>query len=368
MEKTLIILDVEGPQVLNDNAQELIVHLAKEFPSWENVRHWLVIRPEEKEKHMTLGEIIGTRFFARISNIDDIWGDFHRILQDPAYSSGHTLKVILPFMKALGATYRSLYEFSQQSLRLVSNVKSVIAELNEHCNVWMVSTSYEFFIRAYCDFIGFPFERAYCTKVDQRDFDGLTINRDESYWLLEFMKQVAAMPIIKYNEKTGEVIPEHQEYYGQITSFIWDRVYNIPVGKLLRIVHPVGQTQKREAAEKILSDTAIPLSKTMGVGDSQTDLQIAQLLRDEGLMVMFNGKGKVCGQSGIMCIGEDANTVREVAHRFSEYGREETIRYYTSSSRGEGIHAVTPENINELEQLSVKKRKEFRGVHIGELT
>lgn len=32
------------------------------------------------------------------------------------------------------------------------------------------------------------------------------------------------------------------------------------------------------------------------------------------------------------------------------------------------LAAVTPENIGWLEELSVEKRKEFRGVHIGELT
>jgi len=32
------------------------------------------------------------------------------------------------------------------------------------------------------------------------------------------------------------------------------------------------------------------------------------------------------------------------------------------------LTAVTPENIVELEPMSIKKRKEFRGIHIGDLT
>lgn len=385
LKKILIILDIEGPQVLNDNAQELMVFLAKMFRDWDKILPHIVITAlDEKEEEMAVGEIIGARFFRAISNIDDIWGDFHRIPKDPTYSSGHTLKVILAFLKALNANYQSMYKFSRESLRLIPNAKSVIPRLDEKYIVWMVSTSYEFFIRAYCDFIGFPFKKVYCTKVDRDKFDSIVIAQDEKIELLEFMKEVAVIPVIKYDKKTGEVIPKHQKYYDRITSFIWNYVYNISAGELLRIVHPVGQTQKREAAEKILSDTTISLSKTMGIGDSQTDYQIAQLLRGRGLMMVFNGKGKVCSQSDIMYIGDNAEVIEEVADLFAEGGREAVLKKYTLpepirdekgllkglgyAAKSGGLLVVpTEENIETLEKMSVQKRKEFRGV-VGGLT
>lgn len=344
----LVALDNEGPQTLNDNAQENTVALAKECG---------------------LGEQFGVEFYKRLSNIDDIWGDFHRIAKDPSYSSGHTLKVILPFYRAMGATSQWLYDFARRSLRIVPNIDDVLTTLSRKYNVWMISTSYEFFIRAFCDKVGFDFAKVRCTFV--KEFDEIPITHYELALLLTFMEEVAKMPVIEYDGKTGEVILDHQVYYDRFTSFIWNTVYTMPVGELLRIVHPVGQAQKREAVEEICREFGVPKSKVIYVGDSQTDVQVVEGLRGEGLTMMFNGKGRVCSISDIMYIGEDARAIKEVADLFAERGRQGVIDYYTLPREAECgglIAAVAPENIGELEQRSVKKRKEFRGVHIGELT
>lgn len=351
--KIWIFLDCEGPCVLNDNAQESTVALAVQCG---------------------LGEEVGVNFFQRLSVIDDIWGDFHKIPKDPTYSSGHTLKVILPFFKAMGATEKWLYDFARESLRMVPYIKETINQLAELYNVWMISTSYEWFIRAFCDWLGFDFEKAECTKVS--DLDGVAISIPQSALLLDFMKETVEMPVIEYNHETGDVIPEHQQYYDRVTKFIWETVYNMPVGKFLRSVRPVGQTQKREAMEAICKQFGITKEKVMYVGDSQTDVQCAEWLRGEGLSMMFNGKGRVCALSDIMFIGADARAIDEIAYNFSRAGRQGTINFSgyqdpdIEAEIGEGglLAAVTPENWKALEKKSVAFRKQFRGVHIGELT
>jgi len=188
--------------------------------------------------------------------------------------------------------------------------------------------------------------------------------------LLAFMKEIARMPIIEYDGKTGEVKPEHREHYERFTDFIWNMVYNMPVGEFLRTVHPVGQTQKREAVEHIIREEHILLEDLMGVGDSQTDFQWVELLAGKGLSLMFNGKGKVCRKADLMYIGDDAAVIERVADLFAERGRQTVINYYTPSRVEPGgfVAAVTPQNIDELEPKSVEKRKQVRGVHIGELT
>ena len=343
-----VIVDNEGPCTQNDNAQEATVALAKECG---------------------LGEEIGIQFYKRISVIDDIWGDFHKILKDPTYSSGHTLKVMLAFFKAMGATSLWLYGFAKKSLRVVPNIGNVLANLSQKYNVWMISTSYEWFIAAFCDQVGFDFSKVYCTKVER--FDEIQMTEEETILLRHFMEEVSQMPVIEYDKETGEVIPEHQKYYDRITKFIWEIVYNLPVGEFLRTVHPVGQTQKREAMEEICQKFKVPLEKVMYIGDSQTDVQCVQHIHGLGLSMMFNGKGRVCHFSDIMYIGENASAIEEVADLFAERGRTGVILYYTppqNAKLGGLLATVNLKNIEELEILSVKKRKEFRGVHIGELT
>jgi len=365
-----VFLDNEGPQTKNDNAQENMVTLAKEYPDWDRVLPEVEIVPLSKEEEkMTVGEIIGTRTYQRISNIDDIWGDFHRIPKDPSYSSGHTLKVVLPFYKAMGATSQWLYDFAKDSLLVVPNIGRVLVSLDAKYNVWQISTSYEFFIKAFCNLVSFDFSRARCTFVER--FDEIPISNAEAGILLAFLKWVALTPVIEYDGKTGEVKKEHQACYDWITGFIWEVVYHLPVGKFLRIVHPVGQAQKREAVEEICRECGVSKEKVMVVDDSQTGVQIVEWLRGVGLTMMFNGKGRICSLSDIMYIGEDARAIEEVADLFAERGRQGVIDYYTpprEAKCGGLLAAVTPENIGELEPMSVKKRKEFRGVAIGELT
>lgn len=341
------VSDIEGPQVLNDNAQEIAVAFARQCG---------------------LGEEVGRAFYARMSNIDDIWGDFYRIPQDPAYSSGHTLKVVLPFFRAMGATEQGLVDFSGQSLRVVPHIKETLANLQTNYNVWMISTSYSWFVQAFCDRVGFDINQAHCTFV--KEFDRVQMTGQDSLILLNFMEEVAEMPLIEYDGKTGVVIPKHQSYYDRITSFVWDTVYKMPVGAFLRDVHPVGQAQKRQALEDVCRTFNVPKKRVMYIGDSQTDVQIVEWLKGEGLSVMFNGKGQVFALSDIAYIGEDARAINWIANTFSESGRNGALNWYKirRSVPGSLIEVITPENVESLEAQSLRKRKQFRGVAIGELS
>lgn len=342
-----VLLDNEGPCTLNDNAQENTVALAKECG---------------------LGEEVGVNFYKALSNIDDIWGDFHKIQKDPIYASGHTVKVTLPFYKAMGATSQWLNGFTKKSIRIVPHIAEVIRSLDSKYNVWQISTSYGFFIQAFCELVGFDFKKTYCTSVEK--FDEIPISKIESEMLKDFMKEVAKAPIIEYDPKTGEVIPQHQLLYLAFTTFIWEFVYNMPVGELMRTVHPVGQTQKRQAMLEIIEKFDVPKEKVMYVGDSQTDVKCVQDLKGVGLTMMFNGKGKVCDDADIMYIGEDAIAIQVAADLFGNLGRKATIESFEIPREmcGGLLAAVTPENLEKLKEMSVKKRKEFRGVQIGELT
>jgi predicted HAD superfamily phosphohydrolase len=368
--KVLVLLDNEGPQTLNDNAQESIVALSKEYKGWEEIAPELIIETLSEEKGMTLGEIIATRFYRRLSNVDDIWGDYGRVANiDPTYSSGHAVKIALAFDKALGATSQWLYDFAKRGVRVVPNIERVLTDLDRKYEVWQISTSYEFFVKAFCDLVGFDYSKTYCTSVPR--FNEVPLGSTEEKKLLAFMRKVAVMPIIKYNEETGEVFPGHRFYYDELTDFIWKTVLKMQVGEILRIVHPIGQEQKRKAVEDIQRTTGYPKEKTMYIGDSQTDVRCVEFLAGKGLTLMFNGKGKVCRIADIMYIGENAEAIKEVADLFAKIGRQGTIDYYTPSQEatsGGLLAAVTPERIEQLEELSLEKRKQFRGIHIGELS
>ncbi|NLB76264.1 MAG: hypothetical protein GX799_07345, partial [Crenarchaeota archaeon] len=71
--KHIIFSDCEGPIAKNDNAYELCAHFIPD----------------------------GDKFFANISKYDDVLA---AVLHKPGYTSGSTLKLILPFLKAYDVT------------------------------------------------------------------------------------------------------------------------------------------------------------------------------------------------------------------------------------------------------------------------
>ena len=354
MEKILVLSDCEGPLTKDDNAFKLTEALAE---------------------RCGLGAEVGRKFFERMSVVDDIWGDFGKVRQiDPTYSSGHTLKVILPFFKAMGANREIVEKLSADTLMVVPNVKKAIAKLRKIAEVFIISTSYDFYLKSFCRATQFPFKNVRCTRVKRfNEAPTLEIN---TFHLLGFMEEVAAMPVIKYDRKDGKPIKEHSQYYERITDFIWKYVYKTDSGLLMKQVIPVGQKQKAQAVAEITKKLGYPGDRTMYVGDSQTDVQAVKMVKERGgLTMMFNGKGPVCAQSDLMYIGENALCISCIADYFARAGKNDVIKFFDPpmgrlllDEYGEIIGSVTPESLPQLEEWSVAKRKKFRGVHIGSLT
>ena len=117
--KRLFVSDCEGPISKNDNAFELAENF---IPN-------------------------GDKLFANISKYDDVLAD---IIHKPDYSAGSTLKLILPFFKAYGITDRQMEEFSEQNIVLIANSKTTLQHVQQIADAFIVSTSYEHYIRALC--------------------------------------------------------------------------------------------------------------------------------------------------------------------------------------------------------------------------
>ena len=350
-EGKVIGLDMEGPCLFNDNAFEILVIVLMLFGFTR--------------------EAAGT-VYNNLSVIDDIWGDHHKVVHiDPTYSSGHTLKIVLAIVRALGVELEWLKEFSRGSLLLVPNIVLTIRGLvAQGFELFGISTSYDFFVWEFFKLAGLDSARAYCTIVDPDLYNGISATMRQRNRVLKALTRISQMSPVEYDHKTGVVAVAHKENYDYITRFVWQTLRNMKVGQLMKEVIPVGQYQKYEAFRKIELLTGESLSSMMYVGDSQTDVQIAEYLFRYGLVVTFNGKGKVCERSNIMYIGQDARAIGELAEVFGEVGRDGAIAYCSPSRQarcGGEFFAVTRENVKHLETKSVKMREHLRGA-AGSLT
>ena len=192
-EEAIFITDCEGPISKNDNAFELASRFIPD----------------------------GDRFFTLISRYDDIQAD---IVKRPGYKAGDTLKLILPFLKAYGATDEQMKVYSSQNILLVSGADETLRFVMKIMPSFIVSTSYEHYITAICDAIGFPKENVYCTRVNM---DKYNLAEDEVKRLKELRKEISEMAMLEIPEDASafEDLPdETRRAVKRLDEIFWDEI------------------------------------------------------------------------------------------------------------------------------------------------
>ena len=160
--KRIFVSDCEGPISKNDNAFELTENF---IPN-------------------------GDRLFSNVSKYDDIVAD---ILHKKDYCAGSTLRLILPFFKAYGVKDEQMEKFSSQNIILVANTHTTLSYIQSIASSFIVSTSYEHYIKALCKVVDFPYKNTYCTKMR---LNKLGITPQEKERLREMAQEIAQMPLI----------------------------------------------------------------------------------------------------------------------------------------------------------------------------
>ncbi len=252
-------IDCEGPVTQNDNAFEL----CQEFI------------PD------------GGRFFSIISKYDDFLADVER---RPGYKAGDTLKLILPFLKAFGITDAIMEEFSEKTLVLLPGSEVMLPKAAEKLPTFIISTSYRPYLQALCKFTGFPLENIYCTEVSLDRYD---ISESERERLREMAKEIASMKLLDWPENAGgmnDLAAEDADVKRRLDEIFWDEIAKMDAGRMLKEVNPVGGVEKARAVEHSLGRTGNRPDQVIYAGDSITDVQALELVRDGGGMaIAFNG-------------------------------------------------------------------------------
>ncbi|TRO43678.1 hypothetical protein E2P42_02115 [Candidatus Bathyarchaeota archaeon] len=354
--KRIFISDCEGPISKNDNAYEATAHFVPK----------------------------GDKLFALISKYDDVLAD---VIKKPGYNAGDTLKLILPFLKAYNVTDEHLKQFSAENLLLIAGSKNTLEHVRRFSDSFIVSTSYEHYIRALCDELGFPFEKTYCTRMS---LDKYVVSRLENSQLRELATEIAQMPMITIppNAKSLEDFSEQdRETVIQLDSNFWEKISRMGAGIVFRITKPVGGRQKAEAVKNAVDRSGVQLSDVLYVGDSITDVEAFKLVTENGgLTVAFNGNEYAVRNAELAVLSENNTVVAVIADLFSKQEKEEVLhvlseRSYenliqTSFAKSilEKLYAnlpklqiVTPKNMETLVRESRDFRKKVRGEAVGRL-
>lgn len=358
--KRIFVSDCEGPISKNDNAFELTTHFVPN----------------------------GDMLFTVISRYDDVLAD---IVKRPGYKAGDTLKLILPFLKAYGVTDQKMRKFSAQSLVLIPRIIETLQHIGSIASAFVVSTSYEHYIRALCQAVGLPPENAYSTKVN---LDKYSITEEETKTLKHIAEEIAHMPIIEIPHRTkalAGLTSEDQETIKRLDEIFWKEITCTDCGRMFSEINPVGGKEKVAAIEDIVQKVSASLADVMYVGDSITDEEAFKLVRENGgLTVSFNGNYYAVGNAEVAIMSENSVATAVIADMFLRHGKQQTLRLVEnwggkalSKSLVDStllerlsvlypmelpkVKIITGKNMEALAKESSEFRKKVRGEAIGRL-
>lgn len=356
----VFISDCEGPISKNDNAFETASYFVPN----------------------------GDRLFTITSIYDDALAD---VLRRTGYKAGDTLKLILPFLKAYKVTDRKMREFSTKHIVLIPDAKSSLQHVRSITRAFIISASYEHYMKALCHAIGFPFEDTYCTRLS---IDKYATTEKEENRLKQIAQEISQMPTFELSPHAKSVKDLSEgdlKTIGRLDEIFWNEIAKMSLGRIYSEVVPVGGSEKAEAIKDVAHKLNITLADIMYVGDSITDEEAFELVRKNGgLTVSFNGNQHAVKAAEVAVLSENSTVTAIIADAFIRSGKQEALDLAESWSRESlkkssadrtliarllklypdvlpKVKIITRENMEILGEESSEFRKKVRGEAIGGL-
>ncbi len=358
--KRVFVSDCEGPISKNDNAFELTSYFVPD----------------------------GDRLFTVVTRYDDVLAE---VVRKTGYEAGGTLKLILPFLKAYGVTDQKMREFSAEHLVCIPGVRDTLEHVSGLAPAFIVSASYEHYLRALCEVLEFPFENTYCTRVCM---DKYGIREKEKEELKQIAREIAQMPVFEIRsdaESLDDLPREDQETVKRLDEVFWKKIAEMEIGRIYCDVNPVGGGEKAEAIKDIVDSMGVAVADVMYVGDSITDDEAFRLVeRKGGLTVSFNGNQYAVRNAEIAVLSENSIVTAVIADVFLRFGKSEALNLVKNwnrkalekssvsqalldrlfklyPSRLPKVKIITDQNMEALAKESSRFRNKVRGEAIGRL-
>ena len=294
--RRLFVSDCEGPISKNDNAFEVTKNFIPQ----------------------------GDKLFTIISKYDDVRAD---ILKVPGYDAGSTLKLIVPFLKAFDVTERVIEQYSSDNLLLIEDSKVSLEYIRKTSTAFIVSTSYEQYIKVLCDTLDFPFENTYCTNLS---IDKYSITDKEKKHLRKIANELSELPQIIIPSKAkslDDFSKESQNVIKRLDSIFWQEISNSDLSRFFSDVIPIGGYQKGEAIKDVARKSNNSINNVIYFGDSITDLEAFNLVKKSGgLTVSFNGNSYAVKNADVAVLSNSNLVIAIINNLFCNYGTKTTIR------------------------------------------
>ena len=262
----------------------------------------------------------GGRLFSVISRYDDIQS---YVFNRENYKTGDTLKLILPFLSAFGATDSSILQVSKEKLNLVPEAAKAMRYLNSLMPSFIITNAYEHHMMAVCDEIDFPINNVYCTQMQM---DSVEIDEVEKSEIRELAIEISRMRIPEIPASAVGLLDfseEDRKTIKRLDEIFWDYMLTMDANELMKSVNPIGGNEKAYSVLDVRRKTMIDLDETMYVGGGIADFQAMQIVKDAGgLSVSFNGNAYAVRESEVAVLSPNAIVISVLAAAFYNGGKE----------------------------------------------
>jgi len=320
------ISGLDGPVTRNDNPREICAHFIDR----------------------------GDRFFSVISRYDAVLA---QVLRRQGFKSGDHLRLLLPFLKAYGVTDNKMQEFSRKHISILRGADKAMRFVQELMAPFLMSTSFEHFVSAVCEEIGFPFDNAYCTRVS---LDSVRIDDWESQILKNFAQEIALMPIPEMPagaRSMREFSSRDQHTLARLDEIFWQEMSDLSAYRLLNDVSIIGGDEKAASIVDICKKTGVGMEDTCYVGNDLSDAQALSLVkRGGGMSIAFNPSESAIREAEVLVLSDNAVITSILTEAFHRAGRDGALslvdNWNLSSIRQSGL--VHDYLIRELERTFPK--------------
>lgn len=301
-------------------------------------------------------------------------------------SAGSTVKWVVPFLKANGASDYLVHQAYRETLEMMPNAKESFGYISRMLPTFVTTSMYRHGWLSVSEELGDPACEVYCSDME---LDGMNLGRAEARKVRDMSAEIAALKIPKVVYELNvptEVDPLDVKILKTMDDILQKRLAELPAMGHMESTSPVTSHKKAYQLLDIRKRTGIDLDSTMYMGGEDTDFQCLDLVRNaSGVSVSFNGSDFAVRGCNIAVLSKDATVGAVLAALFYDRGIEAILELTENWNRKylkncdfpdrnlldrmlannprklPEVYAVDKHNVDEIAARSVEFRRKLLG-------
>lgn len=301
-------------------------------------------------------------------------------------SAGSTMKWVVPFLKANGATDHLVHKAYAETFDIMPGAVESFGYISRMLPTFVTTSLYRHGWMTVSEMLGDPACEVFCSDMD---LDSMNYGRAEARKIREMGSEISALKIPKTIYELDvpmDVDMQDVAILRKMDDILQKRMAELPAMGSLESVSPVTSHKKAYQLLDIRKRTGIDLDSTMYIGGEDTDFQCLDLVRNgNGVSVSFNGSDFAVRGCNIAVMSRDSTVGAVVAALFYDRGLEALLELIENWNRPylkkcdfpdrnllnrmlannprklPEIYAVDSGNVDEVAEKSTEFRKKLMG-------